>query len=94
MVGTSHRSPGPVPLDVRDRAAVAALVAELRPGCVIHTAYLQDGPDAWATNVEGSRERGDRGRARPGRGWCTSRPTSCSTAAPAGPIARMTRSSL
>jgi dTDP-4-dehydrorhamnose reductase len=53
-VGTSNRSPGPVPLDVRDAAAVTALVAELRPACVIHTAYLQDGPDAWATNVEGS----------------------------------------
>ena len=24
------------------------------PDCVIHTAYLQDGPDAWATNVDGS----------------------------------------
>ena len=24
-----------------------------RPDCVVHTAYLQDGPDAWATNVEG-----------------------------------------
>lgn len=54
VAGTSHRTPGPLPLDVRDPAAVAALVAELRPGCVIHTAYLQDGPDAWATNVEGS----------------------------------------
>jgi dTDP-4-dehydrorhamnose reductase len=54
VAGTSHRTLGPVPLDVRDPAAVAALVAELRPGCVIHTAYLQDGPDAWATNVEGS----------------------------------------
>ena len=53
-VGTSHRSPGPVPLDVRDTAAVAALVAALAPACVIHTAYVQDGPDAWATNVDGS----------------------------------------
>jgi dTDP-4-dehydrorhamnose reductase len=53
-VGTSHRTLGPVPLDVRDRAAVAALVAEVRPDCIIHTAYLQGGPDAWTTNVEGS----------------------------------------
>lgn len=53
-VGTSFRSPGPVPLDVRDRAAVDALVAAVRPDAVIHTAYLQDGPDAWATNVDGT----------------------------------------
>jgi dTDP-4-dehydrorhamnose reductase len=53
-VGTSFRRPGPVPLDVRDRAAVAALVAAVRPDAVIHTAYLQDGPDAWATNVDGT----------------------------------------
>ncbi len=53
-LGTSHRTPGPVPLDVRDPAAVTALVAEVRPACLIHTAYVQDGPDAWATNVEGS----------------------------------------
>ena len=26
----------------------------LRPDCVIHTAYLQDGDEAWATNVEGT----------------------------------------
>ena len=78
-VGTSHRTPGPVPLDVRDRAAVAALVAEVRPDCIIHTAYLQDGPDAWATNVEGSANVAPRLR-RPGRGCSTSRPTSCSTA--------------
>ena len=66
-VGTSFRTPGPVPLDVRDRAAVAALVAELRPDCVIHTAYLQDGPDAWATNVDGSANVAQAAR-RPGRG--------------------------
>jgi dTDP-4-dehydrorhamnose reductase len=53
-VGTSFRSPGPLTLDVRDRPAVFAVMAALRPGCVIHTAYLQDGRDAWATNVDGS----------------------------------------
>jgi dTDP-4-dehydrorhamnose reductase len=52
--GTCHATAGPMPLDVRDRAAVEALIAEVRPDCIIHTAYLQDGPDAWATNVEGS----------------------------------------
>lgn len=53
-VGTSFRSPGPLALDVRDRPAVFAVMAALRPDCVIHTAYLQDGPDAWATNVDGT----------------------------------------
>lgn len=53
-IGTCHRAPGPVPLDVRDRAAVEGVVAEVRPDCVIHTAYLQRGPDAWPTNVAGS----------------------------------------
>ena len=42
-------------LDVRDADATAALVALLRPTAVVHTAYVQDGPEAWATNVEGSR---------------------------------------
>ena len=54
VVGTSFRTPGAVRLDVRDAAAVEALVVEVAPDCVIHTAYLQDGPDAWATNVTGS----------------------------------------
>jgi dTDP-4-dehydrorhamnose reductase len=53
-VGTSFRRPGPFPLDVRDRSAVGALVAAVRPDCVIHTAYLQDGPAAWPTNVAGA----------------------------------------
>jgi dTDP-4-dehydrorhamnose reductase len=52
--GSSFRSPGPLALDVRDRPAVAAVIAALRPDCVIHTAYLQDGPQAWATNVDGT----------------------------------------
>jgi dTDP-4-dehydrorhamnose reductase len=53
-VGTSFRTPGLVRLDVRDAAAVDRLVAAVRPDCVVHTAYLQDGPEAWATNVDGS----------------------------------------
>ena len=52
--GTSFRTPGNVHLDVRDAAAVDQLVDAMRPECVVHTAYLQDGPDAWATNVDGS----------------------------------------
>lgn len=43
-----------VELDVRDAAAVDALVDVERPDAVIHTAYVQDGDAAWATNVEGS----------------------------------------
>jgi dTDP-4-dehydrorhamnose reductase len=54
VTGTSYRSPGPARVDVRDAAAVEALFADAAPECVIHTAYLQDGPDAWATNVDGS----------------------------------------
>jgi dTDP-4-dehydrorhamnose reductase len=41
-------------LDVRDGAAVEALFAAVRPAAVIHTAYRQQGPDAWDTNVAGS----------------------------------------
>lgn len=54
VVATSFRTPGPVRLDVRDAAAVDRLVAAVRPDCVVHTAYLQDGPEAWATNADGS----------------------------------------
>jgi dTDP-4-dehydrorhamnose reductase len=54
VVGTSYRTPGPARLDVRDAGAVEALFADVAPDCVVHTAYVQDGPDAWATNVDGS----------------------------------------
>lgn len=54
-VGTMHRSAGDVRLDVRDPAAVAALIAAVRPACVIHTAYARHGAEAWATNVDGAR---------------------------------------
>jgi dTDP-4-dehydrorhamnose reductase len=53
-VGTSYRRPGPARLDVRDAEAVEAMCADTAPDCVVHTAYLQDGPEAWATNVDGS----------------------------------------
>jgi dTDP-4-dehydrorhamnose reductase len=62
-VGTSFRSPGPLALDVRDRAAVFAVMAALQPDCVIHTAYLQDGPGAWATNVDGTANVAEAGAA-------------------------------
>ena len=41
-------------VDVRDAAAVDALAARFRPDAVVHTAYRQDPPDAWSTNVDGS----------------------------------------
>ncbi len=42
-------------VDIRDDGAVRRSLAEFRPDAVIHTAYVQDGPDAWSTNVDGSR---------------------------------------
>jgi dTDP-4-dehydrorhamnose reductase len=54
VVGTCFRGRGDVRLDVRDRAAVDAVWAEVRPDAVINTAYLQAGPDAWATNADGA----------------------------------------
>jgi dTDP-4-dehydrorhamnose reductase len=41
-------------LDVRDAAAVAAFVDNLRPDAIVHTAYMRDGPTARAVNVDGS----------------------------------------
>ena len=41
-------------LDVRDADAVARELDRLRPDAVVHTAYRQRGPDAWATNVDGA----------------------------------------
>ena len=40
-------------VDVRDEQAVRAALAGFE--AVVHTAYVQDGPDAWSTNVDGSR---------------------------------------
>lgn len=42
-------------VEVRDAAAVRELLERVRPEVVIHTAYRQDGPDAYAINVDGSR---------------------------------------
>jgi dTDP-4-dehydrorhamnose reductase len=41
-------------VEIRDAAAVRSLLARLRPGVVIHTAYLQDGPEARAITVDGA----------------------------------------
>jgi dTDP-4-dehydrorhamnose reductase len=54
VVGTGFSQPADVRLDVRDPAALEALVAEVRPDAIVHTAYLQDGPGAWATTAEGA----------------------------------------
>jgi dTDP-4-dehydrorhamnose reductase len=41
-------------VEIRDAAAVRALLERLRPGVVVHTAYRQDGPDAWEITVDGA----------------------------------------
>ena len=41
-------------LDVRDERALGTALAEVRPDAVVHTAYVQDGPDARSVNVEGA----------------------------------------
>lgn len=57
---TYHRHqppPGPahaVPLDLRDPDAPARLLDQLRPDLIIHTAYLQSGPDLQAVTVQGA----------------------------------------
>jgi dTDP-4-dehydrorhamnose reductase len=41
-------------VEVRDAASVAEVLERLAPDVVIHTAYRQEGPAAWAINVKGS----------------------------------------
>lgn len=41
-------------VEIRDPAAVAAHVGRARPEAVVHTAYRQDPPEAWSTNVDGA----------------------------------------
>jgi dTDP-4-dehydrorhamnose reductase len=41
-------------VEIRDQAAVRALVERLRPDVVIHTAYRQHGADAWEITVDGA----------------------------------------
>ena len=53
--GTRFASPGDGPvLDVRHADAVERLVGALGPAAVVHTAYLQSGPDMADVNVAGS----------------------------------------
>jgi dTDP-4-dehydrorhamnose reductase len=64
VVATSFSRPG-VRLDVRDAEAVLRLVRAVRPGAVIHAAYVQDGPEAWSVTVAGA-EHVARAAARTG----------------------------
>jgi len=41
-------------VEIRDLGAVRALFERLRPDAVIHTAYLQEGPEAWTITVDGA----------------------------------------
>jgi dTDP-4-dehydrorhamnose reductase len=41
-------------VEIRDGATVHALLRRLRPETVIHTAYRQEGPDAWEITVDGA----------------------------------------
>lgn len=43
-----------VPLDVRDCAAVQQTITAFRPDVVIHTAYVQRGPDLWDATARGA----------------------------------------
>jgi dTDP-4-dehydrorhamnose reductase len=42
------------PLDLRDRVATADLISSMRPTVLIHTAYVQSGPDLWPITAEGA----------------------------------------
>jgi dTDP-4-dehydrorhamnose reductase len=53
-IGAGFSKPSDLQLDVRDSAAVDAAVWAVSPEAIIHTAYLQNGPEAWAINVDGA----------------------------------------
>ena len=56
--GTIRSRPVPIEaayaVDVRDSDALAMALDASRPEAIIHTAYVQDGPDARSINVDGS----------------------------------------
>lgn len=57
--GTYHTAPPPLSgqwhwLDVGDRNAVMALVREVQPDAIVHTAFLNHGDAMWATTAEGA----------------------------------------
>jgi dTDP-4-dehydrorhamnose reductase len=58
VLATQYRTPvthgRPVPLDVRDADAVERALLRAGPNVVVHTAYVQTGPDQYDTIVRGS----------------------------------------
>lgn len=50
-------------VDIRDADAVSGLFERLRPDVVVHTAYRQEGPDAWEITVDGAASVADAARA-------------------------------
>jgi dTDP-4-dehydrorhamnose reductase len=59
VCGTYHTAPPPLighwlRLDVSDRQAVMAVVREVRPDAVVHTAFRQHGAAMWAATAEGA----------------------------------------
>jgi dTDP-4-dehydrorhamnose reductase len=54
VVGTALTQPEWIALDVRDGAAVEAVVGDVTPDAIIHTAYRQHGDEAMAVNAAGA----------------------------------------
>src|SRR5436305_13311751 len=54
VAAAGHAQSADLQLDVRDASAVDAAVRDVAAEAIIHTAYVQDGPDAWTVNVDGS----------------------------------------
>ncbi|HEX5440453.1 MAG TPA: SDR family oxidoreductase [Ktedonobacterales bacterium] len=57
--GTYYTAPPPLPgqwrrLDIRDRDAVMALVRQIQPAAIVHTAYMNRGVALWATTADGA----------------------------------------
>jgi len=52
----ARRSPGASieRVEIRDEQALRTLFERVRPDVVLHTAYRQEGPDAWAVTVDGA----------------------------------------
>ena len=54
VTAAGHTRGGPPRLDVRDPDQVRALVRAVQPIAVVHTAYVQNGDDAWGVTASGS----------------------------------------
>jgi dTDP-4-dehydrorhamnose reductase len=54
VTAAGHTRGGPTRMDVRDADQVRAVVRAVRPDAVVHTAYVQRGPEAWDVIVGGS----------------------------------------